>query len=113
MRASSPRPLSKVPSVTIFFPYFIHNSNFTEYYEYVREDTQNYMPWKGNYNSDDFRCNTGSFQYSHQTDINKVKAGDQIGFGTDFGALIGHPGPVQVYMSKAPGDVRDYDGSGD
>jgi hypothetical protein len=96
-----------------FFPQFIHSDNVTEYYEYVREDTQGYMPWKGNYNSDDFRCNTGSFQYAGQTDVNKVKAGDQIGFATDFGALIEHPGPMQVYMSKAPGNVRDYDGSGD
>ncbi|KAF9885835.1 hypothetical protein FE257_012307 [Aspergillus nanangensis] len=96
-----------------FFPHFIHDGNFTDYYEYVREDTQGYMPWKGNYNSNDFRCNTNSFQYAQQTDVNKVKAGDQIGFGTDFNALIGHPGPMQVYMSKAPGDVRDYDGSGD
>ncbi|KAJ5883146.1 glycosyl hydrolase family 61-domain-containing protein [Penicillium subrubescens] len=71
------------------------------------------MPWKGNYNSDDFRCNTGSFQFAGQTDVNKVKAGDQIGFATDFGVLVGHPGPMQVYMSKAPGDVRDYDGSSD
>lgn len=42
-----------------------------------------------------------------------VKAGDTIGFGTDFNSLIQHPGPLQVYMSKAPGDVREYDGSGD
>lgn len=42
-----------------------------------------------------------------------VKAGDTIGFGTDFNSLIQHPGPLQVYISKAPGDVREYDGSGD
>ena len=96
-----------------FFPYFIDNGNVTDYYEYVREDTQGYMPWKGNYESDDFRCNTDSFQYASQTDVYKVKAGDTIGFGTDFGAQIEHPGPMQVYLSKAPGDVHDYDGSGD
>ncbi|KAE8379055.1 glycosyl hydrolase family 61-domain-containing protein [Aspergillus bertholletiae] len=96
-----------------FFPYFIDNDNFTDYYEYVREDTQGYMPWKGNYDSTDLRCNTNSMSYASQTDIYKVKAGDEIGFGTDFGALISHPGPMQVYMSKAPGDVREYDGSGD
>jgi hypothetical protein len=110
-----PFSLASIPGTFghYFFPQFIHSDNVTEYYEYVREDTQGYMPWKGNYNSDDFRCNTGSFQYAGQTDVNKVKAGDQIGFTTDFGALIEHPGPMQVYMSKAPGNVRDYDGSGD
>ena len=87
-----------------FFPYFIDNGNVTDYYEYVREDTQGYMPWKGNYESDDFRCNTDSFQYASQTDVYKAKAGDTIGFGTDFGAQIEHPGPMQVYLSKhAPG----------
>ncbi|KAJ5732441.1 glycosyl hydrolase family 61-domain-containing protein [Penicillium malachiteum] len=96
-----------------FFPYFIDNGNVTDYYEYVREDTQGYMPWKGNYDSNDLRCNTDSFQYASRTDVYKVNAGDTIGFGTNFGAQIEHPGPMQVYLSKAPGDIHDYDGSGD
>ncbi|KAJ5667186.1 Glycoside hydrolase family 61 [Penicillium longicatenatum] len=87
-------------SAHYFFPYFIANGNFTGYYEYVREDTQGYMPVKNSYTQDLMRCNT-------------VKAGDTIGFGLDFGATIQHPGPMQVYLSKAPGDVKDYDGSGD
>ena len=28
------------------------------------------------------------------------------------GATMQHPGPSQVYMSKAPGSVKEYDGSG-
>ncbi|KAJ5127400.1 Glycoside hydrolase family 61 [Penicillium atrosanguineum] len=96
-----------------FFPHFIANDNFTDYYEYVREDTQGYMPVKGGYSSDDFRCNTGSQDYASKTGVYTVKAGDTIGFGTDFNAQIEHPGPLQVYMSKATGDVREYDGSGD
>ncbi|KAJ5975508.1 hypothetical protein N7481_009215 [Penicillium waksmanii] len=32
---------------------------------------------------------------------------------TDFNILIQHPGPILAYMSKAPGDVREYDGSED
>lgn len=106
--------LAAIPNVSAhyFFPHFIADGNFTEYYEYVREDTQGYMPFRGGYSSDDFRCNTGSQQYASKTGVYKVKAGDTIGFGTDFNALIQHPGPLQVYMSKAPGDVREYDGSG-
>lgn len=106
--------LAAIPNVSAhyFFPHFIANGNFTGYYEYVREDTQNYMPMKGQYSSKDFRCNTGSQDFASKTGVYKVKAGDEIGFGTDFNTLIQHPGPLQVYMSKAPGDVRDYDGSG-
>jgi hypothetical protein len=107
--------LAAIPTVSAhyFFPHFIANGNFTGYYEYVREDTQGYMPMKGKYSSNDFRCNTGSQDFASKTGVYKVKAGDEIGFGTDFNALIQHPGPLQVYMSKATGDVRDYDGSGD
>lgn len=107
--------LAAIPhaSAHYFFPHFIADGNFTGYYEYVREDTQGYMPYKGGYSSDDFRCNTGSMDYASKTGVYKVKAGETIGFGTDFNALIQHPGPLQVYMSKAPGDVREYDGSGD
>ncbi|KAJ5661174.1 Glycoside hydrolase family 61 [Penicillium longicatenatum] len=100
-------------SAHYFFPYFIANGNFTGYYEYVREDTQGYMPVKNSYTQDLMRCNTGSEQYANRTSTYKVKAGDTIGFGLDFGATIQHPGPMQVYLSKAPGDVKDYDGSGD
>ncbi|KAJ5762394.1 Glycoside hydrolase family 61 [Penicillium nucicola] len=108
--------LAAVPHVSAhyFFPHFIANGNFTGYYEYVREDTQSYMPMKGQYASNDFRCNTGSQDFAAKTGVYKVKAGDEIGFGTDFNALIQHPGPLQVYMSKSTtDDVRDYDGSGD
>ncbi|OQE01969.1 hypothetical protein PENSOL_c003G07907 [Penicillium solitum] len=107
--------LAAIPNVSAhyFFPHFIANGNFTGYYEYVREDTQNHMPMKGQYSSNDFRCNTGSQDFASKTGVYKVKAGNEIGFGTDFNALIQHPGPLQVYMSKATGDFRDYDGSGD
>ncbi|KAF6806970.1 cellulose-growth-specific protein [Colletotrichum sojae] len=48
-----------------------------------------------------------------RTKIPKVKVGDTIGFGTNLGAQIQHSGSIQVYMSKAPGAVASYDGSGD
>ncbi|ETS76507.1 hypothetical protein PFICI_11894 [Pestalotiopsis fici W106-1] len=100
-------------SAHYFFPHLIVNNNFTGYFEYVREDTQGYMSFKDGYSSTDLRCNVGSQDFANQTGVYKVKAGDELGFGTDFNALIQHPGPMQVYMSKAPGDVREYDGSGD
>jgi hypothetical protein len=42
-----------------------------------------------------------------------VKAGDKLGFKLFNNEKIEHPGPGFVYVSKAPGKVADYDGSGD
>ncbi|KAF4922050.1 putative endo-beta-1,4-glucanase D [Colletotrichum viniferum] len=100
-------------SAHYFFPHLIVNGNFTGYNEYVRENTQGYMPLKNGYDSTDLRCRTDSMQYASKTGIYKVKAGDEVGFGLNFGGRIQHPGPMQAYLSKAPGDVREYDGSGD
>ncbi|KAI8225438.1 hypothetical protein K4K56_009554 [Colletotrichum sp. SAR 10_98] len=100
-------------SAHYFFPHLIVNGNFTGYNEYVRENTQGYMPLKNGYDSTDLRCQSGSMQYASKTGVYKVKAGDEVGFGLNFGGQIQHPGPMQAYLSKAPGDVREYDGSGD
>ncbi|KAJ0375872.1 hypothetical protein COL26b_005847 [Colletotrichum chrysophilum] len=100
-------------SAHYFFPHLIVNGNFTGYNEYVRENTQGYMPLKNGYDSTDLRCRTDSMQYASKTGVYKVKAGDEVGFGLNFGGRIQHPGPMQAYLSKAPGDVREYDGSGD
>ncbi|KAF7532277.1 hypothetical protein G7054_g8108 [Neopestalotiopsis clavispora] len=84
-------------SAHYFFPHLIVNNNFTGYFEYVREDTQGYMPFKDGYDSTDLRCNVGSEGFANQTGVYKVKAGDELGFGTDFNALIQHPGPIQIW----------------
>lgn len=99
-------------SAHYFFPNFIAGGVSTDYFEYVREHTTGFMPQKGTYDSLDFRCNVGSLQNAGKTGVYEIEAGSEIGFATDFGAQIQHPGPLLVYMSKAPGDVHDYDGSG-
>ncbi|KAL4814910.1 glycosyl hydrolase family 61-domain-containing protein [Aspergillus spinulosporus] len=71
------------------------------------------MPYKNGYQSTDFRCNVGSEESGLQTKTYTIKAGDTVGFATDFGAQIQHPGPLQVYLSRAPGNVSYYDGSGE
>lgn len=43
----------------------------------------------------------------------EVKAGDKIGFKVFNNEFIEHPGPGFIYMSKAPGSVATYDGSGE
>lgn len=73
------------------------------------------MPTKGDeILSDDFRCQPGAAT-GENTDVYTVKPGDKIKLKGAFGMTsIEHPGPAQVYMSKAPtGDVKTYDGSGD
>ncbi|KAA1471975.1 glycoside hydrolase family 61 protein A [Dentipellis sp. KUC8613] len=58
--------------------------------------------------SPDFTC------YDTQTDPTAetitVGAGQQLGIMSD--GTIYHPGVVNVYMAKAPGDVDSFDGSG-
>lgn len=84
-------------------------------WSYVREHTRGYMPTKfDEILSNDFRCQPGGDSGAN-TDVYAVKAGDKIALRQAFGADgIEHPGPVQVYMSRAPGDdVKSYDGSGD
>jgi hypothetical protein len=34
-----------------------------------------------------------------------------VGFKSYYETIV-HPGPLEVYMSKAPGNVQNYDGSG-
>jgi hypothetical protein len=62
-------------------------------------------------NSNDLRCNKGAKAGS--TPTYTVKAGDKLGFKIFNNEKIEHPGPGFVYISKAPGSVKDYDGSGD
>jgi hypothetical protein len=59
--------------------------------------------------STDLRCNVGG-QVSNGTETLTVRAGDQFTFHLD--TAVYHQGPTSLYMSRAPGKVEDYDGSG-
>ncbi|KAJ3557992.1 hypothetical protein NP233_g11599 [Leucocoprinus birnbaumii] len=59
-------------------------------------------------NSADFRCYTSETN-AKATTVN-VAAGSQLGIAAN--GNIYHPGVVNVYMAKAPGDVTAWDGSG-
>jgi hypothetical protein len=61
----------------------------------------------------DFRCNKGAFQSAGRTKVAEVKAGSTYAMKLAVGATMQHPGPAQVYMSKAPGTVQTYEGDGD
>ncbi|KAH9905799.1 lytic polysaccharide monooxygenase [Xylariomycetidae sp. FL2044] len=80
-------------------------------YSYVRKNSNTYMPsFMEIIDSNDLRCNKGATAPSATY---AVKAGDKIGLKLFNNEFIEHPGPGFFYMSKAPGNVSDYDGSGD
>jgi len=75
----------------------------------VRRNT-NYNSPVENVNSNDIRCNAGGLASGSSTSTATVQAGSTVGFKMD--QAIFHPGPITVYLSKAPGKAADYDGSG-
>lgn len=84
-------------------------------YQYVRRTNNSNTPLQ-NVNSTDMRCNAGAASgIPLNTSTYTVTAGDTLGF--TLKDTFGHPGPQQVYISKAPNDggagVVEYDGSGE
>jgi hypothetical protein len=78
-------------------------------YQYVRRNT-NYNSPVLDVTSPDIRCNAGGLSSGPSTLTAAVVAGSTVGFKLD--QSIFHPGPITVYLSKAPGKAADYDGSG-
>ncbi|CAJ2513115.1 Uu.00g012340.m01.CDS01 [Anthostomella pinea] len=82
-------------------------------YAYVRKNSNTYMPsFFEIIDTNELRCNKGAVAGSTAT-YQDVQAGDKIGLKLFNSEFIEHPGPGFFYMSKAPGNVSDYDGSGD
>ncbi|KAF4993383.1 hypothetical protein FDECE_13416 [Fusarium decemcellulare] len=108
--------LPHLVSAHYFFPHLYVNDVKSEEFEYVRRSTQGFQPHFGFdiLSSDEMRCNTGAQANAGSTKLATMNAGDTIGFGTNLDGNIQHPGPIQVYMSRATNDdVASYDGSGD
>ena len=55
------------------------------------------------------RCNEGGLSSNGATVLN-IAAGSSVTFKLD--QAVYHQGPLQWYLGKAPGDVRQWDGSG-
>ncbi|KAK8097794.1 uncharacterized protein PG998_013280 [Apiospora kogelbergensis] len=107
------------PSLTAahyLFPHFIINDTVTKEFEHVREHDNGFQPsWDDGaiLASPDLRCNKGAENHMGAPTPAQVVAGrDVVGFQTNLGTKIYHPGPI--HMSRAPsGNVAEYDGSGD
>ncbi|EFQ36423.1 fungal cellulose binding domain-containing protein [Colletotrichum graminicola] len=97
----------------IFSQLFVDDKAAGGDYTYIRKNTNTYMPSFTSeiVNSPELRCNKGATSATAQTMT--VAAGSKLGFKLWFNEFIEHPGPGMVYMSKAPGDLNSYDGSGD
>jgi hypothetical protein len=80
-------------------------------YQHVRKTNNSNTPLQ-NVNSTDMRCNSGaSSGIALKTQTYGVAAGDMLGFAIKD--TFGHPGPQQVYISKAPGLAAEYEGDRD
>ncbi|PFH48711.1 lytic polysaccharide monooxygenase [Amanita thiersii Skay4041] len=101
--------LTNLVSAHYTFPSLIVNGAVTPAWVNVRQ-TNNYNSQAPvtDVGSADFRCYTSETHATAQT-IN-VAAGSQLGIQSN-GAIY-HPGVVNVYMAKAPGNVSTWDGSG-
>ncbi|GKT89513.1 cellulose-growth-specific protein [Colletotrichum tofieldiae] len=97
----------------IFSQLFVDSKAIGGDYTYIRKNSNSYNPVITSeiINSPELRCNKGATSGTAQTYT--VAAGSKVGFKIWFNELIEHPGPGFVYMSKAPGDLNSYDGSGD
>jgi len=97
----------------IFNRLIVNGASIGGEYAYTRKNSNSYNPafTSDIVNSNDLRCNKGAKPGGTATYT--VKAGDKIGFKLFNNEFIEHPGPGFVYISKAPGSVASYDGSGD
>lgn len=96
------------------FESLIVNGNTTGAYEYVRQTTNSNSPI-ADVTSQDMICNQGGLDADimAKTSTHSVSPGDEVGFAVNV--EIGHPGPLAVYMSKAPDgtEANAYKGDGD
>ncbi|KAG8927901.1 hypothetical protein FRC02_007619 [Tulasnella sp. 418] len=93
------------------FTQLIVNNTVTDSTLYVRQHTNGRYP-VSDVTSLDLRCNIGGLASGATTSTATVVAGSTVGFHIGNGDTIVHPGPLLVYMAKAPSTAASFDGSG-
>lgn len=108
------------PSLTAahyLFPHFIINDTVTKEFEHVREHDNGFQPsWDDGaiLASPDLRCNKGAENHMGAPTPAQVVAGrDVVGFQTNLGTKIYHPGPVTASAPPPPRPVSSYADSED
>lgn len=88
----------RLASAHFLFPHLMLNGLRTGAFEYVREHDFGFMPHNNDFiNSQDFRCNEGSWRHRREPKTAQVTAGrDTVGFNLHLDFGIYHPGPVTV-----------------
>ncbi|KAB8230218.1 lignocellulolytic auxiliary activity family 9 protein [Aspergillus alliaceus] len=95
------------------FSKLIVEGKTTQDSEYIQENSNGYIPTLApDILSNDFRYNKGSIDSAAKTKVYTVAPGAEIDFQLAYGATMKHSGPLQIYMSKATGDIKVYDGPG-
>lgn len=116
--------IAQVASAHYFFNAAVVNGVTQPNDKYVRQSTRptKYNPIKFSTNpatdlrdgstadGPDIVCNQGAFSSAGRTDVLTVNAGEEVRLKLAVSATMQHPGPALVYMSKAPGSVKSYDG---
>ncbi|KAM0333969.1 hypothetical protein ACHAQA_000987 [Verticillium albo-atrum] len=94
------------------FESLIVNGEITDPYQYVRKTTNGNGPITA-VNSTDIICNAGGIDNDIMaaTETFTVAAGSEVGF--KMNEYMGHPGPLAVYLSKAPTTAQAYKGDGE
>ncbi|KAK7225317.1 hypothetical protein V2G26_013320 [Clonostachys chloroleuca] len=115
------------------FPVVLINGVVSKWWEFVRPTALNGAGYQWfpdfSWDSEPMICGWGATKTGNQTGTAKIEAGSVIGFRAfasnykqgyvpvrEFDPAmdgIGHLGPGQAYMSKAPGAIEDYEGDGD
>ncbi|KAI0041428.1 lytic polysaccharide monooxygenase [Auriscalpium vulgare] len=103
--------LAFVPSALAHYRFtsLVAGSTVTDPYVYVRQNT-NYNTPVTDVTSTDLRCNVGGLASAANTSTYTVSSGETVGLALD--QPIYHPGVVNVYLAKAPGNASAFDGSG-
>lgn len=116
--------IAQVASAHYFFDTNIVGGAAQQQFKYVRKSTRAvaYNPIKFSSNppadirdgstadGPDIVCNQGAFSSAGRTEVLTVAPGDKVTLKLGVGAKMEHPGPGLVYMSKAPGSVKEYSG---
>ncbi|PHH51981.1 putative endo-beta-1,4-glucanase D [Ceratocystis fimbriata CBS 114723] len=96
------------------FDCLIVNGEVSQPYEFVRQTTNANSPIT-DVTSPDMICNAGGLDAAimAKTQTKTVAPGDELGFNVN--SELGHPGPLSLWMSKAPegSTAATYKGDGD
>jgi hypothetical protein len=125
---------SHLASAHYAFPIFIFNGIRSDWWQYIRPIALDPYGYHFNpvrtYTDEPQVCGIGATKTGHQVATAVIKAGSEIGFqviaqsnvmgfepvrpaNPELADFLYHTGPAQLFLSKAPGALEDYEGDGE